>query len=247
MRHHFTRYAAATCTIVLLAGACTEITQPPANRGALDPNFSHKGRSETMCTFPDNIITGTHDNVTVPPGQSCFIIGATVLGDVKALEGSQPTIHLSAVHGNVEGDRPGWVQISHSSTVGNVFITGAGVSPPDLQGAFTILMHSTVIGGDVHILKSEANTISIHNVTVQNGSMEVEDNSVLLDLIIQNNLVAEKLQVSMNKGPADKSVTANTVGANLQCFKNDEPFEGRGNAARKAQGQCSTDPLPAGS
>jgi hypothetical protein len=41
--------------------------------------------SDSTCV---GLLTGTHDNVVVPPGAACTLVGATVEGNVKALERS---------------------------------------------------------------------------------------------------------------------------------------------------------------
>jgi hypothetical protein len=249
MCHRFNRCASATWTIVLLAGACSDITEPPAGRPGSDPSFSHGGASETRCvtgmgqgTIP---LTGTHDNVTVPPEEACVIVGATILGNVKALENSSVIIIRSTVGGNIEGDRPDVLQVNDGSTVGNIFVTGAGVEQPE-EGLATVAVSGgvTVTGGNVHILKANANGILIQGVTVQKGSIKVEENTVAFLLEILSNRVAQNLQVIKNQGGSRKEVTRNFVGANLQCFDNDEPFDGDGNFARNAEGQCSAAPLP---
>jgi hypothetical protein len=230
------------CLTALALGACSDATQPPATQEEPKPSFSHGGPSETTCT---GVMTGIHHNVTVPPGQTCFLVEATVLGNVKALRDAILSVDLSTVHGNVEGDGPDVFQVGIGSTVhGNVFVTEAGNVPLPGGGLATVAIGSlnpegpiTTIGGDVHILKSNGNLIRVGRVNLTGGSMKVEENNVRVFLRIVNNVVAQNLQVLKNRD-GSKFVTDNQVGQNLQCFENSPPFVGGPNTARQAQGQC---------
>jgi hypothetical protein len=232
MRHRFTR-GAATCAIMLVVGACTDITRPPPAQRDLRPSFSHGGPSETVCV---GVITGTHDNVTVPPGQGCTVSAALVLGNVKALEDSRVGIVGSTIRGNVEGDGPEFIQVFGGTTVdGNIVVTGAGIDPPQSGPTTVALLNVTVTNGDVHVLKTIANAIFMQGVTVSKGSMKLEDNTGG-GVQLFNNFVAQNLQVFKNAG--DHIVTGNVVGQNLQCFDNVGTFVGGPNVAEQAQGQC---------
>lgn len=234
------------CTIVLVVSACTDATQPPPIPDG--PRFSHGGPSETICQI---FISGTHDNVTVPPGQTCFVSGATILGNVKALQDANLFVLNSTVQGNVEGDGPDALQVFGGSTVGgNIFVTGAGISPP-VDGFTTVFIGSvgglggiTTVLGDVHVLKASANTIFVSEVNFVNGSLKVEDNFTL-GLLIINNQVAQNLQVFKNESGGFKNVFGNVVGENLQCFENSPPFLGGPNTAKHAEGQCFAGPATA--
>jgi len=57
---------------------------------------------DTPCT--GTMTGGTFDNVVVPPGATCVLIEATVLGNVKALEDSRLRVDFSDIGGNVEGE-----------------------------------------------------------------------------------------------------------------------------------------------
>lgn len=240
MFRRFTRVV-TTCAMVAVATACSDITQPPV-RPELKPRFSHGGPSETICA--GIIITGVHDNVTVPPGQSCSAIGATILGNFKALQDSRVGITGTTIGGNVEGDGPDFIQVFGASRVdGNIVITGSGIIPPQSGATTVALLDVTVTNGDVHILKSVPNAIFLQNVTVEKGSMKVEDNDGG-PVFLLGNRVAQNLQVIKNVGNGH-TVTGNIVGQTLQCFDNVGAFVGGPNVAEQAQGQCFASPPPA--
>src|SRR5687768_948399 len=90
---------------------------------------------DTPCV---GMLTGTFDNVVVPPGQTCLLTGATVRGNVKALENSRLVINNSTVGGNVEGDKADLVQVNFSTVRENISIKEGGLAP-DIPppGAFT--------------------------------------------------------------------------------------------------------------
>jgi hypothetical protein len=89
---------------------------------------------DTPCT--GTMTGGTFDNVVVPPGATCVLIEATVLGNVKALEDSRLCIDFSDIGGNVEGDKADVVQIFGSDVRGQISIKegGPAVGPaPEFQ------------------------------------------------------------------------------------------------------------------
>lgn len=74
------------------------------------------------------------------------------------------------------------------------------------------------------------------------GDIKIEDNFIPAGdfLRVQNNTVAEDLQVFKNRGGGGKTVLANTVGENLQCKENDAPFVGQPNlVGGNAEDQCT--------
>src|SRR5687768_18568325 len=69
---------------------------------------SNAEADDTACV---GALTGTFDNVIVPPGQVCHLTNSMVWGNVKALEGAQLRIDHSHINGNVEGDKADIVQL----------------------------------------------------------------------------------------------------------------------------------------
>jgi hypothetical protein len=219
-----------------LAVACdTTNTTAPGPGQPDNPSYSHGGPSETTCE--DVVITGTHDNVTVPPGRGCRIVGATILGNVKALLRSRLDVAQSTVHGNIDGDGAERFDLLQSTVGGNIFLTGGGIEDAPFGTPFILVTSVTVLNGDLHILKSTGNSISVTAVVLDKGSMKIEDN-VPRGYHIAGNRVAQNLQVFKNKTVFGGTVTGNVVGGNLQCFDNDPPPLGGPNVAQQAQGQC---------
>jgi hypothetical protein len=215
--------------------------------------------ADTACM---GALTGTHDNVVVPPGQSCFVSGATVRGNVKALQDSRLRITGSNVHGNVEGEKADIVQVTGSTVGGNITVKEGGppvaVAPgfTGCQSAVAILTPCEVFitttrveHGNIQVEKMHGTTWITDTVALSpiRGNVKVEDNLIepLAEFIfVSRNEVEQNVQVFKNKGPGRKRVSENVVHQSVQCFENDPPFIGGPNVARDAQGQCAATPLP---
>jgi hypothetical protein len=109
---------------------------------------------------------------------------------------------------------------------------------------FDVLVCGTAIPeGNIHIQKMTGDVV-VGDLQgncpsrVNAGNIKVEDNLITGALRIEDNQVAEDLQVFKNTGPGQKFVRNNTVGENLQCFENTPPFVGGPNNAQKREGQC---------
>jgi hypothetical protein len=211
------------------------------------PSVATAGDSECVGT-----LTGPHDNVVVPPGAVCTLAGATVLGNVKALERSTLFVFASAVRGDVQGDKAREVRVQFESQVdGDVQVKGTD------PGSFNAVDINVRVGGDVQFEDGEG-TVFIDaariagdvEVTKYAGRVEVEFNTVAGEVKIQENVigpegmsvvqnqVAGNMGVFKNTGPGEKHVVSNMVRQNLQCFENAPPFVGGPNVAGKAEGQC---------
>jgi hypothetical protein len=110
----------ATATALAIAGLAIMLGSATPVRAADPPNAKcHSG----------DILTGTYNNVVVPKGNFCLLLGATVLHNVIANGATQLGIDNSKIGGNVEAHHVtdnGWLC---GSTVGhNVDITDAGQS-----------------------------------------------------------------------------------------------------------------------
>lgn len=222
--------AAASATALLIAPT-------PASAG------------DTECV---GALTGIHDNVVVPPGAVCALTGATVLGNVKALENSRLFVFASTVRGNVEGDKASEVRVQFESQVGgNVHVKGTDAGTfnavdinvrvgGDVQfeeGQGTVFVDDALITGDVVVIKNTGR-VEVEFNTV-GGNVKVEDNVIqITGMSVVGNAVAGDMGVFKNTGEGPKQVVANTVRQNLQCFENTPPFVGGPNTAAKAEGQC---------
>jgi hypothetical protein len=199
---------------------------------------------DTQCV---GFLTGVHDNVVVPPGATCFLNNATVNGNVKALQDSRLFMTGDTVFGNVEGDKAENVSVRNSVVRQNILIKEGETPGPGFNDA--IVCATTVQEGNIQVEKMAGEIVIgafqafCQPNIVEKGTIKVEDNLVVggafFGLQIRQNQVAQNLQVFKNKGPgAPKVVQGNTVGQDLQCFENDQPFIGGPNAAQKAEGQC---------
>ena len=209
---------------------------------------SNAEANDTPCT--GTMTGGTFDNVVVPPGATCVLIEATVLGNVKALEDSRLRIDFSDIGGNVEGDKADVVQIFGTDVRGQISIKegGPAVGPdPNFQvcgfGMGFTTCEVAIAGGNVFFggiqVEKIVGTVSIAGVRVREN-VKVEANVVAAheSLFLQNNRVQGNLEVFKNTGDGIKFVLGNSVHQSLQCFENDPPFLASGNIAGNAQGQC---------
>lgn len=197
-------------------------------------------------------LTGAHDNVVVPSGAVCILTGATVSGNVKALEDSRLFVNASTVAGKVEGDKASEVRVQFESQVGgNIAVKGAD------EGSFNAVDINVRVGGDVQfeenhgvvfidaaLIAGDVDVVkNIGRVEVEfnavGGNVKVEDNVIdVRGMSVAGNQVTGNMGVFKNSGDGAKQVVANTVGQNLQCFDNTPPFVGGPNTAGKAEGQC---------
>jgi hypothetical protein len=193
--------------------------------------------AETTCV---GFITGVHDNVVVPPGAACTIGGATVLGNVKALRDSTLFTFSSTIRGNIDGDQAEVFQILAGTRVGgNVAVKEGETDNP----IFDVALCGTTVAGSVYVEKMVGEVLMggvpglCPNTFRQN--VLIQDNFLVNNgLDININSVGQNLQVFKNRGPAPKLIFGNTVGEALQCFENDPPFVGGPNVAQQEQGQC---------
>ena len=229
--------AAAAAALVL--SACQDATAPTDRSAAVGPESAtlHRGRSTNDDVECRNmVLTGTFHHVYIPPGNSCWIRNAHVTGHVK-------------------GDRPLHVEIGTSTVEGNVLIRGGG-----MLHQYVILDH-LIANGNVHVDERDGGGIWLGNSQV-GGNVKMDKNVVTNFLHVagsriehdlhlfhnrvaspgylmaNSNQVRQNLMVFHTDGNGAKVVVENEVGQNLLCHKNDAPFIGQPNVARKAHGQC---------
>lgn len=240
MHKLFTRAASALAT-ALLFGACRDATEPVAVEG------SGGSGNDTECV---GTLSGTFDNIVVPPGAACFLQAATVNGDVKALENSRLFLRSVTVRGNVEGDKADRVDIIQLTNAPRNLVLG---SIQVKEGAgFARVCGTDLPNGNIQIQKM-GTFVLIGGLqcsgfgggnTLARGNIKVEENNIvsslptLPELDIRDNSVGGNVQVFKNMGPGLKTVQTNTVREDLQCFENGPPFVGGPNAAGKAEDQC---------
>ena len=179
--------------------------------------------------------SGTFDNVTVPVGATCTLENSTVQGNLKALENSRLYVSNTRVHGNVQGDKASIVHVTGGRVDGNIQIV-QGTSPGALGVAIT--GGTVVTGGDIQIEKMVTGRILIEDARVDNGNIQVVENSTSGGLDIVRNRTGANMQVFKNVGAGAKTVRENTVAQDLQCKENTSPFTGSPNTAGDKEDQC---------
>jgi hypothetical protein len=206
---------------------------------------------DTVCVGP---LSGTHDNVVVPPGANCTLSGAIVKGNVTALRSSSLGTNLSRIGGNIEAHRPRFVGSFGDTIGGNFSVTGATGDPGFIFPPFNVTVFvcgSSLPNGNIVVKRSMNGTVAVGSLlaacpgnTVGKGNIQVEHNFIPPGeaLAVARNTVGGNVQVFKNRGPGQKNVAENVVRQNLQCRQNDEPFVGQPNVARKAEGQCMATP-----
>ena len=195
----------------------------------------------TQCT---GAVTGTHDNVVVPKNATCDLFNATVLGNVKALPGSDLLIDTSNIRGSVEAEKArNFAQVLNSTVRENIILKEGGFGTPG--GPFDAAVCGVIVEeGNVQIEKTNQSILVgprgslCGRNTIMKGNVQVKDTVNALTLLVLDNTIAQNLQVSKNAGPGGKQVVFNTA-ASIQCFENDLPFTGVLNNGTKEEGQCS--------
>ena len=219
-----------TFAAAIAAGACGEIPQSlPLEPNV--PSFSVSAPDmECVGVFPP----GTYGNVTVPPGQFCFLRNSIVEGNVKALQDSRLIMDQDEVHGNVEGDKADVVGV-FASTIG-----GSIVAKEAVAANAVVQIERNRVRENIIVEKLEGPFLIVDQNTTEVGNIQVMENRIDQWFFVRVNNVAQDIQVLKNTGPATglKQVLLNTAGQSIQCFENDAPFVGGPNQAPKKEGQC---------
>ena len=223
-----------------LATACDSTTTGP-NRvrpDAVAPSFQSEGvPSETDCV---GFLSGTFQNVVVPPGATCFLVRSTVTGNVKALEGARLTTSANEIAGNIEIEKAGFANLVFDVVGGNVIMVD-GIAVDEAPPSDYRVNRLTLTQGNLYVIKNRGD-VSIRFNRLLKGNMKIEDNVVVTFLAVTNNEVAQNLQVFKNTGPGSKTVRANVAGESIQCWENAPPFFAELNSAPKLEGQCAVPP-----
>ena len=220
----------STFAAALAAGACGEATQSHP----LEPNVASLSVTapdvECVGFFPP----GTYGNVTVPPGQFCFLRNSVVTGNVKALQDSRLLMDEDEVHGNVEGDKADLVGV-FASTVGGSIIAKEAVAEDAV-----VQIERNKVRGNIIVEKLAGAFLIVDQNTIEAGNIQVTENKINQWFFVRVNNVAQDIQVFKNTGPATglKHVVGNIASQSIQCFENDAPFVGGPNEAPRKEGQC---------
>jgi hypothetical protein len=153
------------------------------------------------------------------------------------------------IGGNLEAEAPRWVGSQGDRIGGNFAVTGA--TGPGLSfGALTLnvfVCGTTLTDGNIVVEKSRNGTVAVGSSLeicpgnhVPKGNILVQENVIpaLEAMAVNRNTVGGNVQVFKNRGEGPKTVLDNAVSQDLQCKENDEPFIGGPNLADKAEGQC---------
>lgn len=230
------RIGAVLAAMTFFVG-CSD-AESPTNFASDDSSLSELGEQNPTTTNDGSCttaLTGTYDDdIIVPVGGICTLQGATVDGNVKALEGAELYVIDSRVTGNIEGDEARIVHVLGGTVEGNIQIKDGTSS----RAMGAMVVGTTVTEGNIQIEKMRTGEILVDGAAVLKGDLQVVENHTSIRLHLLNSPVAGNLQVSKNQGAGDKLVQQNEVSQALQCKENTSPFTGGPNAAGETEGQC---------
>lgn len=225
--HKFLTRALSALAVGLVFSACQDATEPVALEG------SGGSGNTTECV---GALTGTFDNVEVPPDAECTLTNSIVRGWVKARQDSRLFMFNNDVGGNIEGHKAMAVQVLLNTVGGNIHIREAG----DLEVLSAVVLLS-VVDGNIHIHKGRFpfGDWAVQASEVTKGNIHVEHNGTIFGSGLLDNIVDGNVHVFHNFGGGEKFVVFNTIDGNLHCRHNDPPFASLGNVVTgQTQGQC---------
>lgn len=212
------------------------------------PAFAEQSERECVGSLP----AGTYDNLVVPSGATCELLGVVVNGNVRVLSGGTLAVETSEIAGSIIGHDVNRIFVGRSTVGRNIVVIGGEVV--GATGA-TIAICATTVNGNV-VIQQVTGGIGVRTFipgfdfpgsfsarcgatpnTIR-GNLVVSNNASLR-MLVQDNVVRNNLLAVHNTGSGSKVVTRNTVGNALICTENDPPFFGEGNTARQTKGQCS--------
>lgn len=144
----------------------------------------------TECT---GVLTGTHDNVIVPSGEDCEMVGATVTGNVLVKSGASLRASFSTISGNVTGTDSEWVCLQFGSEAGGNFNVRGGA-----VGTTTGFDISTSVGGNAKV--SENAGLTFIDAAEVGGNVDISKNTGTLE--IEHNTIGGNVNIHDNVVPA---------------------------------------------
>ena len=192
-----------------------------------DPLFA-TSPNRTVC---EGAVTGTHQNVVVPPNTTCLVTDATIRDNLLILESADAVLRNVEVGGWMGAERPDNVNASDLRVRGDVAIR---------NGRVAILNFVTITRGSLGIQGMGGGpnaAVVVEDVNLERGHLMVRRNAVEF-LSVRRVNAAGNARVSENTGPFPKDVTRNVVGGTLSCLDNEAPFIGGPNEAGEIEGQC---------
>jgi hypothetical protein len=189
-----TLVAAAIVLTALLAGV------PPA-----------AGGNDTQCV---GVFAGPADNVVVPSGDTCFLEGAVIHGNVLAEPHSMLFIGpATTIRGNVEVKDAAHTAAFMSTIGGNY----------KCDNCFFEDVVQSAVGGSVQVTGAD-DGVFVENSTVSGNIEIVESSSGLFAFVIGNTFVGGNVKFEKNIGPvligAGGPFLNNTILGDLQIYEN---------------------------
>jgi cytoskeletal protein CcmA (bactofilin family) len=120
---------------------------------------------EYRCTGTAHWITA--DNLVVPPGATCNLVGARIKGTLKVEEGATLIASGLYVKGSIQAKKAVSVNISNSLVDGNVEVEEGGAA----------ILQGTQIAGGAKFIKN-THRLYIANNTIQ-GNLQCKENSLM--------------------------------------------------------------------
>jgi hypothetical protein len=203
----------------------------------------------------------TLDGVVVPNDGVCILVGSQVNGNVTVRTRGYFEANNTDISGSVVSLLGDTVFLHDGSTVGgsvnalltqNVFLFDSSVAgnanvlgtPASQAGRVNVC--GMTVAGDINVLFSGTDILVGDPMTLGCAGNSANDatiagNFVDVELIVRGNTIERRLEVSLNKGPADKRVEFNIGGSNsvLTCKLNQPPFAAAANLFTNRQGQCA--------
>jgi hypothetical protein len=155
---------------------------------AMPAAFAQSNDNNTVCTA--GVLSGTHDNVVVPPNGVCTIIGAEIRGDL--INYGNVSVNSTEIFGGIESDSAldidlgqlGPVTVHQSVQVSGTSAGPVNVLGSDLRGNFSFLENRASLTFDDNTVagnvKAEKNT----------GGGEITGNTIRGNLECKENVPA---------------------------------------------------------
>jgi hypothetical protein len=204
----------------------------------------------------------TFESVVVPNDDVCILVDSQVNGNVTVRSRAYFESNNTDVTGSVTSLLANTLFIHEGSTVGgnvnalltdNVFLFDSSVggaanvlgTPASRAGrvnvcGMTVDSNINVLFSGTDILVGDPLTTGCAGNSARNAT--IAGNFVDVELIVRGNTIQRQLEVSLNRGPADKRVELNmgtAPNSELTCGLNQSPFAAAANLFARRAGQCA--------
>jgi hypothetical protein len=215
--------------------ACESPTTAPNAAGPRPgaPSLGQQASGVYECT--ELSYRETLQDVVVPPGKSCILAYARIMGTLRVMEGASLYSVGTQVHGDADFDNPSSVELSENVFAGTLVLDGDRGS--DTNTPSYLLSHTTLKTGDLVVMGNNGVQVNLRGNEVLAGSIRVQANRESF-LTVIGNRVAQDIHVVGNGGGGSVVVRTNTAGGMIRCDAN-SPYPIVGfNRASRIQGQC---------